>query len=43
MSKAFTRESDRREDDDDDDPLPDLPAGGKNYITPPGIRACAPS
>lgn len=34
MSKAFTKES---ESDDDDVPaLPQLPAGGKNYITPAG-------
>jgi transcription elongation factor GreB len=40
MSKAFTRESDA--DDDDEPPLPALPSGGKNYITPQGyarIRA----
>ena len=36
MSKAFTKESDG--DDDDDLALPDLPAGGKNYITPGGYR-----
>ncbi len=34
MSKAFTRETDA--DDDEDSPLPALPAGGKNYITPAG-------
>ena len=34
MSKAFTKESDAA--DDDDLPLPPLPAGGKNYITPQG-------
>ncbi len=34
MSKAFTKETDA--DDDDDLSLPDLPAGGKNYITPQG-------
>ena len=34
MSKAFTKES---ESDDDDAPaLPQLPVGGKNYITPAG-------
>ena len=34
MSKAFTKET---EDADDDDlPLPSLPAGAKNYITPEG-------
>jgi transcription elongation factor GreB len=37
MSKAFTRET---EDDDDDElsPLPAIPAGTKNYITPAGYR-----
>jgi transcription elongation factor GreB len=34
MSKAFTRETDS--DDDDEVSLPELPAGGKNYITPAG-------
>ena len=34
MSKAFTRESDN--DEDDALVLPELPAGGKNYITPQG-------
>jgi transcription elongation factor GreB len=34
MSKAFTKET---EDADDDDlPLPSLPSGAKNYITPEG-------
>ena len=33
MSKAFTREIDA---DDEDIALPPLPAGSKNYITPPG-------
>ena len=40
MSKAFTKESDA--DDGDELVLPELPAGGKNYITPQGyarIRA----
>ena len=36
MSKAFTKESDS--DDDDDLALPELPAGGKNYVTPDGYR-----
>jgi len=37
MSKAFTRETDNASDDDDDEVrLPDLPAGGKNYITAAG-------
>jgi transcription elongation factor GreB len=35
MSKAFTRETEG--DDDDDIALPDVPAGGKNYITPAGF------
>jgi len=37
MSKAFTRESD---DDEDDElsPLPAIPAGTKNYMTPAGYR-----
>lgn len=35
MSKAFTKESDG-EDDEDAIRLPDLPTGGKNYITAPG-------
>jgi transcription elongation factor GreB len=34
MSKAFTKENDS--DEDDELALPDLPAGGKNYITPQG-------
>lgn len=37
MSKAFTKETDG-DADDDDLPLPALPAGGKNYITPEGYR-----
>jgi transcription elongation factor GreB len=36
MSKAFTKEADAVPDEDDDVGLPPLPAGGKNYITPPG-------
>ncbi len=37
MSKAFTRESDDAPDEDADDVrLPDLPGGGKNYITAKG-------
>jgi transcription elongation factor GreB len=35
MSKAFTRESDA-EEDDADSASPELPAGGKNYMTPQG-------
>ncbi len=38
MSKAFTRENDAAPDDDEDDVrLPELPAGGKNYITAAGF------
>jgi transcription elongation factor GreB len=37
MSKAFTKESD--DADDDELQLPELPAGGKNYITPVGYAA----
>ena len=36
MSKAFTRETEA-DDDDQDASLPELPAGGKNYITPQGF------
>ena len=35
MSKAFTKETDSA-DDDEGLPLPPLPPGGKNYITPSG-------
>lgn len=35
MSKAFTKETDA---DDEELPLPPLPAGGKNYITPGGYQ-----
>jgi len=35
MSKAFTRETEG--EDEDDVSLPDVPAGGKNYITPAGF------
>jgi transcription elongation factor GreB len=39
MSKAFTRESDAEPDEDDEGGgLPPLPAGSKNYMTPPGYR-----
>ena len=34
MNKAFTRESEA--DDEEDVSLPELPSGGKNYITPQG-------
>ena len=38
MSKAFTRETDAAPDDDEDElRLPDLPAGGTNYITAGGF------
>lgn len=37
MSKAFTRETDEdAEDDDGSPPLPSLPQGTKNYLTPAG-------
>jgi transcription elongation factor GreB len=36
MSKAFTREQDG---DDEDPPLPALPAGNRNYITPAGYAS----
>jgi transcription elongation factor GreB len=36
MSKAFTKESDVDGDDAEEALLPDIPAGGKNYITPEG-------
>jgi transcription elongation factor GreB len=35
MSKAFTRETDAG--DEDDVALPELPGGGKNYMTPQGF------
>ena len=38
MNKAFTRESDAADDEDDGAPLPSLPAGVRNYITPQGYR-----
>jgi transcription elongation factor GreB len=34
MSKAFTKETDN--DDEEEAALPELPSGGKNYITPQG-------
>ena len=37
MNKAFTRETED-EDDDELSPLPAIPAGTKNYITPEGYR-----
>ena len=38
MNKAFTRENDGDEDEDADGgtPLPPLPQGARNYITPGG-------
>ena len=36
MSKAFTRETDG-DDGEDDAALPELPGGGKNYMTPQGF------
>lgn len=39
MSKAFTREDDAPEDDfDGDEDANPIPAGSKNYLTPPGWR-----
>lgn len=38
MSKAFTRENDNDNDDDELTPLPAIPPGTKNYITPAGFR-----
>ena len=43
MNKAFTRETDASDDGDDDDgtalpPLPSLPNGSKNYLTPAGYQ-----
>jgi transcription elongation factor GreB len=35
MSKAFTRETDS-DDEEQESALPELPAGGKNYMTPQG-------
>jgi transcription elongation factor GreB len=35
MSKAFTRETDA-DGDEPDDLLPEMPSGGKNYMTPQG-------
>jgi transcription elongation factor GreB len=35
MNKAFTRETDG-DDEEQESALPEVPAGGKNYITPPG-------
>jgi transcription elongation factor GreB len=39
MNKAFTRESDADDDGEDGLALPELPAGGKNYMTPQGYAA----
>jgi transcription elongation factor GreB len=36
MNKAFVKESDQ--DDDDELPMPDIPAGTKNYMTPGGHK-----
>jgi transcription elongation factor GreB len=38
MSKAFTRETDG-DDEEQDSALPELPSGGKNYMTPRGYAA----
>jgi transcription elongation factor GreB len=37
MSKAFVKESDD-DADDDDIPMPEIPGGARNYITPAGHR-----
>ena len=37
MNKAFTKEPEG-DDDGDDAVLPSLPAGVRNYLTPPGYR-----
>jgi len=39
MNKAFTRESDADDDGEDGLALPELPSGGKNYMTPQGYAA----
>jgi transcription elongation factor GreB len=39
MNKAFTRESDAEDDGEDGVSLPELPAGGRNYMTPQGYAA----
>jgi transcription elongation factor GreB len=36
MSKAFTKETETDDEDGGSAPLPPLPAGGKNYMTPAG-------
>jgi transcription elongation factor GreB len=36
MNKAFTRETDGDDEDDELEPLAELPAGTRNYITPAG-------
>ncbi len=38
MSKAFTRENDGADDEDELAPLPAIPTGTKNYMTPAGYR-----
>lgn len=38
MSKAFTRESDGEDDEEAAAPIPSLPAGTRNYITPQGYQ-----
>ena len=38
MSKAFTRETDS-DGEEQDSALPELPSGGKNYMTPQGFAA----
>jgi transcription elongation factor GreB len=38
MNKAFTKESDNEDEDDQEEAGTPLPAGLKNYITPPGFK-----
>ncbi|HUN93402.1 MAG TPA: transcription elongation factor GreB [Burkholderiaceae bacterium] len=38
MNKAFVRESTETEDEEDAPDTPPLPAGTKNYMTPPGYK-----
>ena len=38
MNKAFVKESSDDDEDGADLPLPDIPAGAKNYITPQGYQ-----
>jgi transcription elongation factor GreB len=38
MNKAFTKETDQEDEDDQEEAGTPLPAGLKNYITPPGFK-----